>query len=146
MSLEETVLIISGKTLREAFRLYQLERPPSSNTLYCPYSEMKWYVETVFKQWIRKRIDEVDQVDGVPADQADKALPADQADKALPVDQADRARRVDPYIRFYQECDACRDVFETWLEEACGIFNIAKPPPDAKVLPRRDPYLDAYYM
>ena len=142
MSLEETVLIISGKTLREAFRLFQLERPPSSNTLYCPYSEMKWYVETVFKQWIRKRIDEADEV---PVDQVD-GVPADQADKALPVDQADRARRVDPYIRFYQECDACRDVFETWLEEACGIFNIAKPPPDAKVLPRRDLYLDAYYM
>ena len=90
----------------------------------------------------KKRIDEADEV---PVDQVD-GVPADQADKALPVDQADRARRVDPYIRFYQECDACRDVFETWLEEACGIFNIAKPPPDAKVLPRRDLYLDAYYM
>ena len=146
MSFGETVLIISGRTLPEAFRLFQLERPPSSNTLCCPYSEMKYYVETVFKQWIRKRIDEVDQVDGVPADQADKALPTDQADKALPVDQADRARRVDPCIRFYQECDASKDVLETWVKEACGIFNIAKPPPDAKVLPRRDPYLDAYYM
>ena len=138
MSFEETVLSISGKPFTIAFRVFQAENPPSSNFLYCPYSEMKHYVETVFKQWIKKRIAEADEV---PVDKADE-VPVDRAD-AVPVYQA---RQADPLIRFYEECDASREVFETWVKEACGIFNIAKPPPDAGLPPARDFYVDAYYM
>ena len=116
-SFEETVLSISGKPFPEAFRLYQSQRPPpsmpSAYYIDCPYSEMKHFVETVFKQWIKQKIADADNQD----------------DAVQPVIlQADK---VDPLVRFYLEADACRDVFETWVNEACGMFNIAKPPPAA---------------
>ena len=85
---------------------------------------MKHFVETVFKQWIIKRIAD-DQADEANRRADEEKRQADNhADEARPVLQIDEGR-------FYQEADACRDVFETWVEEACRIFNIAKPPPAA---------------
>ena len=137
MSFEETVLSISGKPFPEAFRLYQSQRIPSFRCIYCPYSEMKHFVETVFKKWILKRIADADEAKRLADERKRQA--DNHADEARPVLKIDEGR-------FYQEVDACRVVFETWVEEACGIFNIAKPPPAAALPSAREDYVEAYYL
>ena len=142
MSFEQAVLSILGDSPPEAFRLHKAQRMPSSTCHeYCPYSEMKWFVETVFKAWIRKRIADADYELAVLSSYSDNQ----EAEEKQPVIDLE-ADTVDPCERFYREADACRHVFDTWVKEACGIFDIAKPPPAAKP-PKRNRhqyYVDAY--
>ena len=142
MSFEETVLSLSNKPVREAFDLHKSQRAPASTwCIPCPYSETKWFVETVFKAWIKKRIADADYELAVLSSYSDNQ----EAEEKQPMIDLE-ADTVDPCERFYREADACRHVFDTWVKEACGIFDIAKPPPAAKP-PKRGRhqyYVDAH--